>query len=554
MAVAKPRTLSGGPEVMGGLSARRHRLPALSRVDGWLLGAIGVLALAALSLALRSDATVFLKPFSEDGYYSLAVARSMAAGHGMTIDGVTLTNGIQPLLTVIQAGLFWLAHGNDLLALRLVLILYWLLYLGTGALLGWIAAMALPDPEGRATRALTTALIYLGASYLFLHHFNGLETGLLLFLLAAAWRYQQAGAAESWPGLALFGALLGLAVLARIDASFLVVCLAIAELWRWRRRSLIRGLARAALLGAMALLVSAPWWTYNILVFGSPMPISGTATQSWAIDGFRFGWFLWGLAMGAFPWLFGGEAEGTLLNIIRLPLYAGGLWLLWRVYRRLPAETRDFALALGAAVILLGFYYWLSSIAYWFYSRYLTPAALPVALGLGLAAAELLRAPAPRAGLARPAPSRAGDRAGRARLVGQGHLRHHHVLGSGAAGARIGAGGRDGRRGPVRHAELLPAPCGQYGRQGESRGLRLPRPSLGLSRQARHPLVRRLAELCSAGAGGQPRDPWLEARRPAGQFHALSPRRAVSLRRSQAAIICYARLQSRGVNRWRDCC
>jgi len=394
MAVAKPRTLSGGPEAIRGpgrRSAWRHRLPALSRVDGWLLGTIGVLALAALSLALRSDATVFLKPFSEDGYYSLAVARSMAAGHGMTIDGVTRTNGIQPLLTIIQAGLFWLARGNDLLALRLVLILYWLLYLGTGALLGWIAAMALPDPEGRATRALTTTLIYLGASYLFLHHFNGLETGLLLFLLAAAWRYRQAGAAESWPGLALFGALLGLAVLARIDASFLVVCLALAELWRWRRRSPVRGLARGALLGAMALLVSAPWWAYNILVFGSPMPISGTATQSWAIDGFRFGWFLWGLAMGGFPWLFGGEAEGTLLNIIRLPLYARGLWLLWRVYRRLPAETRDFALALGAAVILLGVYYWLSSIAYWFYSRYLTPAALPVALGLGLAAAELLR-------------------------------------------------------------------------------------------------------------------------------------------------------------------
>jgi len=407
MAVAKPRTLSGGPEDMGGLGGRlgrpvwRDRLPALSRVDGWLLGAIGVLALAALSLALRSDATVFLKPFSEDGYYSLAVARSMAAGHGMTIDGVTLTNGIQPLLTIIQAGLFWLAHGNDLLALRLVLILYWLLYLGTGALLGWIAAMALPDPAGRATRALATALMYLGASYLFLHHFNGLETGLLLFLLAAAWRYQQAGAAESWPGLALFGALLGLAVLARIDASFLVVCLAAAELWRWHRRSLVRGLGRAALLGAMALLVSAPWWTYNILVFGSPMPISGTATQSWAIDGFRFGWFLWGLALGAFPWLFGGEAEGMLLNLVRLPLYAGGLWLLWRAYRRLPGETRDFALALGAAVILLGFYYWLSSIAYWFYSRYLTPAALPVALGLGLAAAGLLqRRPRALAGLA----------------------------------------------------------------------------------------------------------------------------------------------------------
>lgn len=384
MAVAKPRWALGR-------STAFDRLQAFSRLERWLAAAIAVLAAAALTLALRPDATVFLKPLSEDGYYSLAVARSLAAGHGMTIDGATLTNGIQPLLTVIQAGLFWIAGGNDLAALRLVLLLYWLLYLGTGALLGWIAADALPDQAGRRTRALATALLYLGASYLFLHHFNGLETGLLLFLLAAAWRYRQAGAADSWTGLALFGALLGLAVLARIDASFLVVCLAAAELWRWRRQSLLKGLTRGALLGFTALLVSSPWWAYNILVFGSPMPISGTATQAWALDGFRLGWFLWGLAMGSFPWLFGGEAEGLALDLIRLPLYALGLWILWRVYRRLPPATRDFALALGASVILLGVYYWLSSIAYWFYSRYLTPMALPAALGLGLALAGLLQ-------------------------------------------------------------------------------------------------------------------------------------------------------------------
>ena len=371
--------------------SRLDRALPISRLDRWLAAAIAALALAAVTLALRPDSTVFLKPLSEDGYYSLAVARSVAAGHGITIDGVTATNGIQPLMTIIQAGLFWLAGGDDLLALRLVLALYWLLYLGTGAMLGWIAAMARPDPAGRLTRGLATALAYLAASYLFLHHFNGLETGLLLFLLAGAWRYQQTGATERWAGLAIFGGLLGLAVLARIDASFLVVCLAVAELRRRWRRGAVHALARAAVLGGTALLVSLPWWAYNILVFGSPMPISGTATQSWALDDFRLGWFLWGLAMGAFPWLFGGEAEGALLNLVRLPLYALGLWILWRVYRRLPAATRNFALALGAAVVLLGFYYWLSSIAYWFYSRYLAPASLPVALALGLALADLLQ-------------------------------------------------------------------------------------------------------------------------------------------------------------------
>ncbi len=362
-----------------------------SKLDRGLLAAAALLALAGASLALRPDATVFLKPLSEDGYYSLAIARNIAAGHGVTIDGATPTNGFQPLLTFIQAGFFALARGNDLLALRFVLGFYWLLYLGTAAMLGWIAAVAETVPARRWTAALATALLYLGASYLFLHHFNGLETGMLLFLLAAAWRFRQSGRAESWLGLAEFGGLLGLAVLARIDASFIVLVACLWELGRASRTGPLIAFARAFIIGAAAVAVSSPWWIYNVLSFGSLMPISGTATQAWAVDGFRLGWFLWGLFMGAFPWLFGGDAEGGLLDLIRLPLYVGAFWLLWRIYRRLPSATRDFAITLAAAMVLLGFWYWLSSYAFWFYSRYLAPAALPVSVGLGLSLAQLIR-------------------------------------------------------------------------------------------------------------------------------------------------------------------
>jgi hypothetical protein len=370
------------------------RLPA-ARFDRWLLAGIAVLAVAGLSLALRPDSTVFLKPLSEDGYYSLAVARNIAAGHGITIDGVTPTNGFQPLLTFIQAGLFAIARGNDLLALRFVLLFYWLLYLGTAAMLGWIAGegegRGESEPARKLTAALSTALLYLGASYLFLHHFNGLETGLLMFVLAAAWRFHQSGRAESWRGLALFGGLLGLAVLARIDASFVVLAACIWELYRSRKRGLVTAFARACVIGAAALVVSSPWWIYNVLGFGSIMPISGTATQAWALDGFRLGWFLWGLFMGAFPWFFGGDWEGGLLNFLRLPIYIGALWVLWRIYRRMPTATRDFAIILAAAMVALGLWYWLSSFAFWFYSRYLAPAALPVTVGLGLGLASFIR-------------------------------------------------------------------------------------------------------------------------------------------------------------------
>jgi len=95
-------------------------LPA-AKLDRCLLAGVAVLVLAGASLALRPDSTVFMKPLSEDGYYSLAIARNIGAGLGITIDGATRTNGFQPLLTFIQAGLFALARGNDLLALRFVL-------------------------------------------------------------------------------------------------------------------------------------------------------------------------------------------------------------------------------------------------------------------------------------------------------------------------------------------------------------------------------------------------------------------------------------------------
>lgn len=61
-----------------------------------------VVGLVLFSLVLRPAGHVYDMPLTEDGYYSLSVARNLAAGHGMTIDGINLTNGFQPLFTVIE--------------------------------------------------------------------------------------------------------------------------------------------------------------------------------------------------------------------------------------------------------------------------------------------------------------------------------------------------------------------------------------------------------------------------------------------------------------------
>src|SRR5262249_55584583 len=91
----------------------------------------------------------------------------------------------------------------------------------------------------------------------------------------------------------------------------LVAALCLRELWRRRDRGLIGALLRACLLGATAVLVSLPWWLYNLVLFGSPMPSSGTAQQAWAIDWDRIVEAFWALGIALVPWIFAGGHEST---------------------------------------------------------------------------------------------------------------------------------------------------------------------------------------------------------------------------------------------------
>src|SRR5260221_1811399 len=146
------------------------------RLSPWLWAGATLLALATLTLALRPGDRVFLIPLSEDGYYAMTIARNIATGSGITIDGVTATNGFQPLFTFIQAAMFRLSGGDDALAIRLILALHWLCQIGAALFVGTIAGDAVPGGRPGLRRALASFL-YLGGTYLFLHHFNGLETG-----------------------------------------------------------------------------------------------------------------------------------------------------------------------------------------------------------------------------------------------------------------------------------------------------------------------------------------------------------------------------------------
>lgn len=401
------------------LAAQHSAAAHWTRRLAWLL------ALVLFALVLRPALHVYDMPMTEDGYYALSVARNLAFGHGLTIDGVHLTNGFQPLFTVLEAAAFRAAGSDQVLALRLVMALAWLFHIAGAVTVATVARDAWParSPGEREIRTGLAAFLYLAAPLLLNHAYNGLETGCTMFLYALAARWMQTGRDRSWIGLAGFGAIIGLLVLARIDAGVVAVFLGLNELRRARRHGLLTLLGRGAVLGGTALLISSPWWLYNTLYFGSPMPTSGEAQQIWELDWLRFQEAEWALRVVLVPWIFAGAHEGDLAINMPVPFAPGYMTLtaigfvrtvvvfgfavpLWRAARRgglrrdlaaasaLEADTArrtlEFAACFGLGFAALITYYVIGFSAYWFYYRYFAPLALVSSVVVPILAARAL--------------------------------------------------------------------------------------------------------------------------------------------------------------------
>lgn len=360
---------------------------------------------AAAALAFRPLSQIFSSPLTEDGFYALTVARNLASGRGSTIEGL-LTNGYQPLFTWLEAGAFWIA-GGDAGATRIILALHALIYAATTGFVFLLARDALDDGGAeRETRGWIAAALYCGGLLTFLHHFNGLETGLVMLLYAGLLRAIQLGWLEDFGHALLIGALGGLLTLARIDGAIFVALLAARQMWAHRDHGAARAIGRAIVIALPALAISLPWWTFNLVEFGSLMPTSGVAQQAWAFDPMRWRWIGWALAVAAMPWAWIGMWDDLLPGTALRSGFLGLLVLLfaalaWRRFRdggsarshvrerlRRARRTGTGLCVLAATLAVLALYYGLSFVAYWFYYRYLFPAAL-----LGVIATAWLLAP-----------------------------------------------------------------------------------------------------------------------------------------------------------------
>ena len=228
---------------------------------------------------------------TEDGYLMLTVARNLAMGLGLSVsEGTIPTNGVQPLATLLYAVPYVLTDGDKVTTLYPLHVLW--------AAIAVAGAVALRAFAGRVLGPLGLAPVWawMAVALWFCgplpaqHTMNALETGLytLLILLACLqfMRVVGRGAQVGTGDLVLMAGLLGLVFLGRNDGIFLVVSLSVVWLVHalvtlgMRPAELARKLALPAVVCAA---VVAPWLIHNQLLFGSIVPISGTA-QSLAVE------------------------------------------------------------------------------------------------------------------------------------------------------------------------------------------------------------------------------------------------------------------------------
>jgi hypothetical protein len=334
------------------------------------------------------------QPVGEDGYYMMMAAWNLGAGQGMTANFGETVTGVQPLMTLLLAGVARVlqALGGDKWDLaRAVILLGGANVLALAFVVARIARALLAKRADREFAATFCFVSLCLSAYVFKTFTYGLETGLYLLLFAlvidVAVRGDADGRSMSTARALTLGVLVGLTGLARIDFGLLAaiafgLCLLLGRI----------SFTRALLAGLVALAITSPWFLWVHAVSGAYMPSSGPA-QSALVDSSsalgRAEAMLAAVAQNMTPWLpLDGDAfVGAIALVILLAClaalrrraFAPILWPWWTAAACLP--------------VVYFVFFWAAH----FYARYTAPLLILATLATACALASTrsrLREPA----------------------------------------------------------------------------------------------------------------------------------------------------------------
>ena len=233
-----------------------------------------------LSVAWQSMATLARNGFLyDDGFYAFKIAQNIAAGRGVTFDGVHRTTGFQPLYVFLLVPAFVVSGDSIVLPIYIALSLLSVFTCITAYLIYRVSRRYVG-----ATASILAAVIWAFSPIVTKQSANGLETAVASFMIVLCILYylERVRSAESPRAIqfAVLGILLGLTVLARIDGVLLVLVMLLDYLLLLRKkRRASWHLARLSLLPLCVVVLCGPWFVFNLVVCGSPLQDSGTATR-----------------------------------------------------------------------------------------------------------------------------------------------------------------------------------------------------------------------------------------------------------------------------------
>jgi hypothetical protein len=251
------------------------------RIVRWI---IFFVILSRILLMFRSEERIYTRPYLEDSFYLFNCAEHFAHGEGFTCDGKQATNGVQPLIVILYSPLFLIAGANKLLALKLGFILIAIFDSFCVTLIARLVRVLQKTTDDNTSvwksPPIIAAILWATLYPIFVHTGSGLETGLYsVMLLASIYSYAKISRMRSEGNIIsrarwiVFGIMLGITVLARIDAVFLVVAISCYEFYKFKGKGFMSG----AIIAVTAFIISSPWWWFNYNVFGSLMPQSGVS-------------------------------------------------------------------------------------------------------------------------------------------------------------------------------------------------------------------------------------------------------------------------------------
>lgn len=215
----------------------------------------------------------------DDSFYAFKIAHNIAQGTGVTFDGLTATNGFQPLYVFMLVPIFGMT-GSNLIAPIYVALLLSALWTALTVIL--LYALLRRYVGGAA--AAVTSVLWAFSPVVTRQTANGLETSLALFLFAACVYYYvsriRSNTRPAGRDFALLGVLLGLAALARVDQLFVALVMLLDYLIVVRaRKAGARALTGVLAAAGAGILVYSPWLLYNWIAFGRLVQDSGSATR-----------------------------------------------------------------------------------------------------------------------------------------------------------------------------------------------------------------------------------------------------------------------------------